>query len=155
MTRLTGTTTARRIVRWSGSGLMTALLSTAAAYAAPADACGTATLLDVELVSEAIPTEHVRVVRGRRDRHGRRDTWVERTPGIREKKNYLVTLQLGDVRYVGESSADAPWDFNPMRLVINDDIDVCVERDRLVLTRPGGKHYRATIVRAVRDADAR
>ncbi len=135
--------------------LTAALLWAAPAAAETSYACGSATLLDVELVSEVIPTEHVRVVRGRRDRHGRRDTWTERTTGVREKKNYLVTVQLDDVQYVGESSADAPWDFNPMRLVINDTIDVCVERNRLVLTRPDGKHYRATIVRAVRDAAPR
>src|SRR5688572_23217913 len=86
---------------------------------------GLETLLDIELVSEAIPTETsascaAAAIPG----------WNKRPAS--EKKNYLVTIQR-------DPSADAPWEFNPMRLVVNDAIDVCVDRNRLVLSRPDGK----------------
>ena len=39
---------------------------------------------------------------------------------------------------------------SPSRLVINDPIGVCVERNQIILRRPDGKDYKAKIVRAIR-----
>jgi hypothetical protein len=113
--------------------------------------CGTGTLVDVERVTDTIPVESVTIVHRRRDHRGRRVEWIERTPSERQDRRYVVTIQFDSVTYIGESSANAPWDFNPTRLVINDDIGVCIDRNRLVVQRPDGKTYKATIVHAVRE----
>jgi hypothetical protein len=61
----------------------------------------------------------------------------------------MVSVELEDMRYTARSSGDF-WNFDPTRLVINDPIGVCVEKNQIILRRPDGKDYKATIVRAVR-----
>jgi hypothetical protein len=139
--------------------MVPAIAAIASLWAAPVVAadgrapysCGTGTLLNVERVTDTIPVESVTIVHSRRDRRGRRVEWIERTPSERRDRRYLITIEFDDVTYTGESSANAPWDFNPTRLVINDDVDVCIDRNRLVVQRPDGKSYKATIVHAVRE----
>jgi hypothetical protein len=73
------------------------------------------------------------------------------TPLERETKSYLVTVRMTDRVYVGRSSGDWFWEFDPTRLVINDPIDACVSKDTLGLRRPDGREYKTKIVRVVRD----
>jgi hypothetical protein len=51
--------------------------------------------------------------------------------------------------YTAQSSGNF-WNFDPTRLVINDPIGLCVDRNQIILRRPDGKDYKAKIVRAVR-----
>jgi len=56
--------------------------------------------------------------------------------------------------YTARSSGNF-WNFDPTRLVINDPIGACVDRNQLILRRPDGKDYRARIVRTVRNDASR
>jgi hypothetical protein len=94
--------------------------------------CGTGTLRDVDAVIETFPAEkHTRVVT-KTNKRGERETHVDTSSGERHEKTYTVT-----------------------RLVINDPIGLCVERNQIILRRPDGKDYKAKIVRAVRNVESR
>ncbi len=122
---------------------------------AQSDACGTATLMNVEIVAERIPQSTITSVRrppadGKRAGERRVDAYT--TPSERQTRTYRVTVRLGDMVYTGQSSGDWFWEFDPTRLVINDAIHVCVAADRLRLRRPDGKDYKVKIVRVVRES---
>ena len=96
-----------------------------------------------------ITSVHTRPKDGRKP--GDRTVDVYTTPSERETKTYLVTVRINDRLYVGKSSGDWFWEFDPTRLAINDPVDACVSGDTLRLRRPDGKDYKAKIVRVVRD----
>ena len=131
-----------------------ATLTASPAVAQTAD-CETAILTDVEVVVARVPqltitSVHTRPRDGRKP--GERSVDAYTTPSERETKTYLVTVRINDRVYVGRSSGDWFWEFDPTRLVINDPIDACVSKDTLRLRRPDGKDYKTKIVRVVRDA---
>jgi hypothetical protein len=111
--------------------------------------CGTGTLRDVDAVIETFPAErHTRVVT-KINKRGERETHADTSSGERHEKMYTVTVQLEDMSYTAQSSGNF-WNFDPTRLVINDPIGLCVDRNQIILRRPDGKDYKARIVRAVR-----
>jgi hypothetical protein len=111
--------------------------------------CGTGTLMDVDAVIETFPVEkHTHVVT-KINKRGQREVHADTSSGERREKTYTVTVQLEDMSYTAQSSGNF-WNFDPTRLVINDPIGVCVERNQIILRRPDGKDYKARIVRAVR-----
>jgi len=138
--------------------VIAAAIALAAVAASPAVAqtagCGTGILTDVEVVVARVPQStitsvHTRPTDGRKP--GDRTVDAYTTPSERETKTYLVTVRLNDRVYVGRSSGDWFWEFDPTRLVINDPIETCVSRDTLRLRRPDGTDYKTKIVRVVRD----
>ena len=112
--------------------------------------CGTGVLRDVEAITETIATRRETRVRVTKTRKGDIVEHIESSPGERREKSYLVTVEVSDMVYTGRSAGDAPWNFNPTRLIVNDEIGVCVYGSRLILKRPDGKNYKLQIVRAVR-----
>jgi hypothetical protein len=134
---------------------LTALTALASSPAAAQTAgCGTATLTDVDVVVARVPQSTITSIRTRPTdgrKRGERSADAYTTPSERETKTYRVTVRFDDRVYVGESSGDWFWDFNPTRLVINDPIEACVSGDTLRLRRPDGKDYKSKIVRVVRD----
>jgi hypothetical protein len=139
-----------------------ACIALAAFAASPAvaqtEGCGTAILTDVEVVVARVPQStitsvHTRPKDGRKP--GERSVDAYTTPSERETKTYLVTVRINDRIYVGRSSGDWFWDFDPTRLVINDPIDACLSGGTLRLRRPDGKDYKTKIVRVVRDVARR
>lgn len=100
--------------------------------------CGTGTLRDVEAITETIATPTQTHVRTKRNKHGDREAWSETTSGEARKKKYVVQVQLENMVYTAESSANF-WNFDPARLVINDSVGVCVDGKRIILRRPDGK----------------
>lgn len=149
---------ARRYTAGRNAVVIAAVIALATLTASPAVAqtagCATAILTDVEVVVARVPQStmtsvHTRPKDGRKP--GERSVDAYTTPSERETKTYLVTVRVNDRVYVGRSSGDWFWEFDPTRLVINDPIDACVSRDTLRLRRPDGKDYKTTIVRVVRD----
>ena len=111
--------------------------------------CGMAVLRDVEVVTETFALPTITHVRTGRDRRGRHEEWIETSAGERQEKSYRLEIELDDVVYEAEASAN-PWNFNPTRLIVNDPIGACVDGKRIVLKRPDGKDFKARIVRAER-----
>lgn len=134
------------------AAFVAAAMAVPAAVAAQTSTCGTARLLDVEAVTELIAQGTTTSVHEKRKKSGEREVRVYTTPAERQNKRYLVTVRLDDLLYTGESSGNMFWDFDPTRLVINDPVDACVYKDRLILKRPDGKEYKTKVVRTVRDA---
>lgn len=122
--------------------------------AAQSPTCGTAVLLDIEVVTARIPQPTITSVHARRRGLGGSDERamdVYSSPAERQTKTYLVTVRLDDLVYTAQSAGNDFWHYDPTRLVINDPIEACVSGDRLRLRRPDGKDYSPKIVRAVRD----
>ena len=111
--------------------------------------CGTGTLRDVDAVIQTFPAERHTHVVTKTNKRGQREMDVDTSSGERHEKTYTVTVQLEDMSYTAQSSGNF-WNFDPTRLVINDPIGLCVDRNQIVLRRPDGKDYKARIVRAVR-----
>lgn len=148
-----GPATTATAVLLAVSTALVALAPTPAA--AQASVCGTATLLDVEVVMSRIPQPTITFVQTRRKGHGKsgdRAVQVYTTPSERQNKTYVVTVRLNDFTYVAQSPGSDFWNFNPTRLVVNDAIDACVSNGHLRLRRPDGKDYKTTIVRVERSA---
>jgi hypothetical protein len=61
--------------------------------------CGRGSLLDVEAVTETIPTQTVVITKTKRNKRGDREERTHVSPSSRESKSYLVTIQLDDMRY--------------------------------------------------------
>jgi hypothetical protein len=131
-----------------------ALLQPQSALASKAPyTCGTGRLLDVELVTDVVSNGTTSVTTTKRNKHGERKEYTHTTPAEHTEKTYFITIELDDMRYVARSSGNLPWNFNPTRMVINDPIGVCVDRKHLIVTRPDGKTYKASVVRASRDLE--
>ena len=149
---------ARRYAAHRNAVVIAAATALAILAASPAvartEGCGTGVLTDVEVVVVRVPQStitsvHTKPKDGRKP--GGRSVDAYTTPSERETKSYLVTVRINDRVYVGRSSGDWFWEFDPSRLVINDPIDACVSRDTLRLRRPDGKDYKTKVVRVVRD----
>lgn len=137
--------------------LLTGLAAAALLHAQPSYAgetsftCGTGRLVDVELVTDVVSNGTTSVTTTKRNRRGERREYTHTSPSEHTEKTYFITVELDDMRYVAKSSGNLPWNYNPTRMVINDPIGVCIDHKRLVISRPGGKTYKASIVRATRE----
>ena len=60
---------------------------------------------------------------------------------------YVLTVTLGDLTYTAENAQNLFFGYNPTDMVVNDPINVCVEKNKLAFIRSNGKKYKATIVR--------
>ncbi len=108
--------------------------------------CGRGTLLDVQEDTQYIPT----VQFGRVQRNGNKDWTTVEMPSARKQTTYWVRVALGGVIYTARSSGDF-WGYNPSKMIVGDELEACVEANRVVITRPDGKQYRPTITRRERE----
>ena len=63
------------------------------------------------------------------------------------KVTYVLTVRIGDTTYTAEHLKNLFFGYNPTDMVVNDPVTVSVQKNKLVLIRPDGKQYKATIVR--------
>lgn len=118
-------------------------------YASATSACQSGKLLDVREDTEYIPT----VQFGRVHRSGSKDWTTVELPSKRKQTTYTVRVALGGIIYTARSSGDF-WGYNPAGMIVNSELEACVEANKLVITRPDGKQYKPTIVRRERDQAA-
>src|SRR5262245_28574458 len=122
--------------------LVALLLAPLPAAAQTPYSCVMAILRDVEEVVETIAVPTTTYVTTKRDSKGRLKTEIHESTGERREKSYRLEVEFNGVRYTAESGGN-PWNFDPTRLVINDDIGVCLESGkRLIIQRPDGKHFK-------------
>jgi hypothetical protein len=105
--------------------------------------------LDVREDIEYIPTVQI----GRVHRNSSKDWTTVELPSTRKQTTYTVKVVLDSIIYTARSSGDF-WGYNPSRMTVGTDLEVCVEASRLVITRPDGKQYKPTITRRERDQAA-
>jgi hypothetical protein len=64
---------------------------------------------------------------------------------------YILTVTLGDMTYKAENPQNLFFGYNPTDMVVNDPVNVCLEKNKLVFIRSNGKQYKAKIVRTERN----
>jgi hypothetical protein len=124
-----------------------AILLAPASYAKTAPACQTGKLLDVQENTELVPT--VQIGQARQSKNGK-DWNTIALPPTRKQTTYVVEVALDGIIYTARSSGDF-WGYNPSSMIVNGEVEACVESNKLVLTRPDGKQYKPTIIRRERD----
>jgi hypothetical protein len=134
--------------------VLAGVVAASEAFAAQPANCGTAMVEDVEAVTEFVPQTTFTTYREKRRKPGDRGGFAVTTPAERRSKKYLIKVRLNDMLYTAESSGDGFWQFDPRRFVINDPIQACVTKDRLLLRRADGKEYKPRIVRTARESVA-
>jgi hypothetical protein len=132
----------------AGATLVSALAFAPVSYGQATAGCPTGRLLDVQESSDYIPTTSV----GRVYRSGKAWTTVD-MPSARRQTTYTVKVALNGMVYTARSNGDFRG-YNPSRMVVGDDVEACVETNRLVITRHDGKTYKPTITRREREQPA-
>jgi hypothetical protein len=127
-----------------------AILLAPASYAKAAPACQTGKLLDVQEITELVPT--VQIGQTRQNKNGRDWTTVA-LPAARKQTTYVIKVVLDGITYTARSSGDF-WGYNPSSMIVNSEVEAWVDSNKLVITRPDGKQYKPTIIRRERDQSA-
>ena len=127
-----------------------AILLAPASYAKTAPTCQTGKLLDVQEITELVPT--AQIAQARQDKNGK--DWTTITlPPTRKQTTYVVTVALDGIIYTARSSGDF-WGYNPSSMIVNSEVEACVDSNKLVIIRPDGKQYKPTIIRRERNQSA-
>ena len=127
-----------------------AILLAPASYAKTAPTCQTGKLLDVQEITELVPT--AQIAQARQDKNGK--DWTTITlPPTRKQTTYVVTVALDGIIYTARSSGDF-WGYNPSSMIVNSEVEVCIDSNKLVIIRPDGKQYKPTIIRRERNQSA-
>ena len=135
--------------------LATILLPLAALAGRQEAACGAGKLLDVQVETRILETGTMQHGRQKEKKDHRREYDTYTTVITQKQTTYSVTVQLGDRVYTAQSEAIFGFGFKPTSFIVNDPIQGCVRGDKLALTRPDGKEYKAHIVRILRSTDSK
>ena len=71
--------------------------------------------------------------------------------GTQTQVTYVLTVVVGEITYTAEQAKSIFFGYNPTDMVVNDPVDVRVEKNKLIFLRPNGKEYKTTIVRMERN----
>lgn len=126
----------------------TALLLTPLSYSKTAPACQTGTLLDVQENTELLPA--AQIGQARQNKNGKDWTTIA-TPPARKLTTYVVKVVLDGIIYTARSSGEFGA-YKPSRMIVNSEVEACVDPNRLLITRPDGKQYKPRIIRRERAA---
>jgi len=127
-----------------------AILLAPASYAKTYPACQTGKLLDVQENTELVPT--AQIGQARQSKNGKDWTTIA-LPPARKQTTYVVKIALDGIIYTARSSGDF-WGYNPSSMIVNSEVEACVDANKLVITRPDGKQYKPTIIRRERGQPA-
>lgn len=74
--------------------------------------------------------------------------------GDRIEVTYVLTVAAGDMIYTAEHPKMLFFGYNPTDMVVNDPVNVCVQKNNLIFMRQSGKDYKTKIVRVERNPAA-
>jgi hypothetical protein len=131
--------------------VLTGVLGVGRVAAQQPDSCRTGTLVGLDTRIRTIAGMNTEHYEERAKKNGKRTIDGYTYNGEQTQEIYVLTVALGDMIYTAESVKNLFFGYNPTDMVVNDPVDVCVEKNKLVLTRPDGKKYKARIVRSERD----
>jgi len=97
-----------------------------------------------------VPT--AQIGQARQNKNGKDWTTIA-LPPTRKQTTYVVKVALDGIIYTARSSGDF-WGYNPSSMIVNSEVEACVDSNKLVITRPDGKQYKPTIIRRERDQSA-
>ena len=133
--------------------VVTCVLGAGGVAAQQPAACSTGKLVGLDTRIQTIAGMNTAHYEERAKKNGKRTIDEYIYNGEQTQEIYVLTVAIGDMIYTAESSKNLFFGYNPTDMVVNDPIDVCVEKNKLVLTRPDGKPYKARIVRSERDPE--
>ena len=64
---------------------------------------------------------------------------------------YVLTVVVGEMTYTVEHAKTLLIGYNPTDMVVNDPVNVRIEKNKLIFLRPNGKEYKTTIIRMERN----
>lgn len=71
--------------------------------------------------------------------------------GDRIEVTYILTVAMRDMIYTAEHPKMLFFGYNPTDMVVNDPVNVCVQKNNLLFIRQDGKEYKTKIVRVERN----
>ena len=131
--------------------VLTGVLGAGSIAAQQSGACGTGKLVGLDTRIQTIAGMNTAHYDERVKKNGNRTIDGYTYSGEQAQEIYVLTVAIGDIIYTAESLKNLFFGYNPTDMVVNDPIDVCVEKNKLILTRPDGKKYKTRIVRSERD----
>ena len=131
--------------------VLTCVMGVGSIAAQQAGACGTGTLVGLDTRIQPIAAMNTRHYEEGAKKNGKWTIDGYTYSGKQTQEIYVFTVALGDMIYTTESVKNLFFGYNPTDMVVNDPVEVCAEKNRLVLTRPDGKKYKTRIVRSERD----
>jgi hypothetical protein len=131
--------------------VLTGVLGVGSSAAQQSGSCGTGKLVGLDTRIQTIPGMNTAHYEERAKKNGERTIDGYTYSGEQTQAIYVLTVAIGDMIYTAENARNLFFGYNPTDMVVNDPVDVCVEKNKLVLTRPDGKKYKTRIVRAERD----
>jgi hypothetical protein len=63
---------------------------------------------------------------------------------------YRLSVQLGDMVYVGSYWPRTRWSYSPTDFIVNDPVQVKIEGKHMYVKRPDGKELKTTVIQRVR-----
>jgi len=103
--------------------------------------CGQGTVRGAETLTEMVTPETITT------RSGTDDSYVIEIKDGQLRRTFVVTVQLGDRLYMSQA-AGASGTLDSASLEPGEPIDICVSRTEMLLERPDGSAYRASIGRS-------
>jgi hypothetical protein len=133
--------------------VLTCVLAVGSIAAQQSGECGTGKLVGLDTRIQTIPGMNTAHYEERVKKNGKKTIDGYTYSGEQTQEIYVLTVAIGDMIYTAESVKNLFFGYNPTDMVVNDPVDMCVEKNKLVLTRPDGKKYKTRIVRSERDAE--
>ena len=99
-------------------------------------------------VVEGFRTEHYEE---KTNKNGKKVTDGYSYGGTQTQVTYVLTVAVGEMTYAAEHPKALVFGYNPTDMIVNDPVNVRVEKNKLVFLRPNGKEYKTTIVRVERN----
>lgn len=131
--------------------VLTSILGVGSVAAQQSGSCGTGKLVGLDTriqTTAAMSTGHYEE---RVKKNGKKTLDGYTYSGDQTQEIYVLTIEIGDMIYTAENVKNLFFGYNPTDMVVNDPVEVCVEKNKLFLTRPDGKKYKTRIVRSERD----
>lgn len=139
-----------KVARTVIGSVLTCVLGVGSIAAQQSGACGTGTLVGLDTRNQNIAGMNTAHYDEKVKKNGKRTLDGYTYSGEQTQELYVLTVAIGDMLYTAESVKNLFFGYNPTDMVVNDPIEVCVEKNKLFLTRPDGKKYKTRIVRSER-----
>jgi len=134
--------------------VFTCVLAVGSIAAQQSSACGTGTLVGLDTRVQTIAGMSTAHYDEKVKKNGSRTLDGYTYSGEQTQEIYVLTVAIGDMIYTAENGKNLFFGYNPTDMVVNDPVEACVEKNKLVLTRPDGKKYKTRIVRSEREQGA-
>lgn len=132
--------------------LLTGVLGTGIMAGQESGACRTGKLVGLDTRVQTIPGTSNAHYEEKVKKDGKKTIDGYTYTGDQTQEIYVLTVAIADLVYTAENPRNLFFGYNPTDMVVNDPVEVCLEKNKLVLTRPDGKKYKTRIVRTERAA---